>query len=161
MTKQLDLQTRIRDGFSKRLIHILKKHGYTSTRSHSGVSARAVAKAIGCSFTIARKYIAGQALPENKTMEKLSNWLNVDVWWLLHGNKDQSAIPYFDKDLLNDIFMESKDILINHQQNWGYIIKNIFEIYDSISELEGTTDNKKNSIKLMINFLNKSLLSVT
>ena len=160
MNKPIDLQPTIRDGFSKRLIIALKKNGHTSTRSHSGVSAKAIAKAIGCSFTIARKYIAGKSLPENKTMEKLSNWLNVDIWWLLYGNKEQTIKQHLDKDLLNDIFLEAKDLLINYQQKWEYIINNIFEIYDSISELEGTKENKKNSIKLMINFLTNSLETI-
>jgi len=91
-------------------------------------------------------------------MEKLSNWLNVDIWWLLHGNKDQNIVPYFDKSLLHDVFTESKDLLMNHPQHWDHILKSIFDIYDNISELEGTTDNKKNSIRLMINFLTNSII---
>lgn len=153
----LDLQTRIRDGFSKRLIYILKKRGYTSTKAYSGASAKAVAEALGCSFTMARKYLAGHSLPENKTMETLSNWLNVDVWWLLYGDKDSPSISTIDKDLLADIFKTSKHIFIQHQQNWDYIVDNLIKIYDSISELEGTKENKKNSIQLMLDFLTKSL----
>ncbi len=153
----IDLQTRIRDGFSKRLIYILKKRGHTSTKAHSGVSAKAVSEALGCSFTMARKYLAGQSLPENKTMEVLSNWLNVDVWWLLYGDKDSPAITTIDKGLLADILKASKHVLIQHQQNWDHIVDSILKIYDSISELEGTKENKKNSIQLMLDFLFKSL----
>ena len=153
----LDLQTRIRDGFSKRLIYILKKRGYTSTKAHSGASAKAVSEALGCSFTMARKYLAAHSLPENKTMETLSNWLKVDVWWLLYGDKDSPSISAIDQDLLADILKTSKHIFIQYQQNWDYIVDNIIKIYDSISELEGTKENKKNSIQLMLDFLTKSI----
>lgn len=157
----LDLQTRIRDGFSKRLIYILKKRGHTSTKAHSGASARAVSEALGCSFTMARKYLAGQSLPENKTMETLSNWLNVDVWWLLYGDKNSPDISTIDKDLLADVLKTSKHVFIQHQQNWDYIADNIIKIYDSISELDGSKENKKNSIQLMLDFLTKSLSTKT
>ena len=153
----IDLQTRIRDGFSKRLIYVLKKKGYTSTKAHSGVSAKAIAEALGCSFTMARKYLAGQSLPENKTMEILSNWLNVDIWWLLYGDKDSSNTSIIDKTLLAEILKTSKDVFIKHQNDWDYLVDNILKIYDSISELDGPPENKKNSIQLMLDFLNKSL----
>ncbi len=153
----MDLQTRIRDGFSKRLIYILKKKGHTSTKARNGASARAVANALGCSFTMARKYLAGQSLPENKTMQALSNWLNVDVWWLLYGDKDSPANSYMDKVLLADLLKISKEIFIQHPKDWDNIVDNILKIYDCVSELEGPQENKKNSIQLMLDFLTKSL----
>lgn len=153
----MDLQTRIRDGFSKRLIYILKKKGHTSTKAHNGASARAVANALGCSFTMARKYLAGQSLPENKTMQVLSNWLNVDVWWLLYGDKDSPANSCMDKVLLGDLLKTSKEIFIQHPKDWDNIVDNVLKIYDCVSELEGSPENKKNSIRLMLDFLAKSL----
>lgn len=153
----MDLQTRIRDGFSKRLIYILKKKGYTSTKSHNGASARAVANALGCSVTMARKYLAGQSLPENKTMQALSNWLNVDVWWLLYGDKDALTSSCIDKDLLAELLKVSKEIFIQHQKDWDNIVDNILKIYDCISELEEPLEHKRNSIQLMLEFLTKSL----
>lgn len=160
MNKPRDLHIKIREGFSKRLINTLKKRGYTSTKAYAGVSAKAISEALGCSFTIARKYLAGQTLPENKTMEKISNWLAVDSWWLLYGDKNQEHEETLDKELLNDILIQAKDILIEHQHNWEYIIKNIFNIYDSIYYLEGPLDNKKKSIQLMLEFFKNSLDAV-
>ena len=106
---------------------------------------------------MARKYLAGQSLPENKTMQALSNWLNVDVWWLLYGDKDSPANSYMDKVLLADLLKISKEIFIQHPKDWDNIVDNILKIYDCVSELEGPQENKKNSIQLMLDFLTKSL----
>lgn len=159
MPTKNDLHAKIREGFRKRLIYILKKRGYISTKAHSGVSAKAISNALGCSFTMARKYLSGQALPENKTMEKIASWLEIDTWWLLYGSKRQEHSEIFDKDLLQNILIEAKDIFINHQEKWEYIITNILNIYESVYLLEGSLDNKKNSITLMLEFFKKSLTS--
>lgn len=157
MKKPTDLQVRLREGFSKRLIHTLKEKGYTSSRAFNGASAKALAKALDCSVTMARRYLSAESLPENKTMEKLSDWLNVDVWWLLYGNKDQQRVFQFDKSLLKEILLQTKISLINFNQNWDYIIDNILDIYENIVELPGTIEEKKRSIILMLDFLKKSL----
>lgn len=157
MKKPTDLQAKLREGFSKRLIHTLKERGCTSSRAFSGASAQAVAEALGCSTTMARRYLSAESLPENKTMEKLSDWLKVDVWWLLYGNKEQKNIFQFDKPLLKEILLQTKASLINFGQNWDYIIDNILEIYENTSELPGSLEDKKNTITLMVDFFKKNL----
>ena len=152
LKKPTDLQARLREEFSKRLIHTLKERGYTSSRAYSGASAKALAEALDCSTTMARRYLSAESLPENKTMEKLSNWLKVDVWWLLYGNKEQKNIFQFDKPLFKEILLQTKTNLINANQNWDYIIDNILEIYENTSELPGSLEDKKSAIKLMIDF---------
>lgn len=157
MKKPTDLQARLREGFSKRLIHTLKEKGFTSSRALSGASAKALAKALGCSTTMARRYLSAESLPENKTMEKLSDWLKVDVWWLLYGNKDQKNVFQFDKPLLKEILLQTKANLNDFNQNWDFIIDNILDIYENTAELPGTIEEKKGSIKLMLDFLKKRL----
>lgn len=153
MKKPTDLQARLREGFSKRLIHILKAKGYTSSRAFSGASAKALAAALGCSITMARRYLSAESLPENKTMEKLSHWLQVDIWWLLYGNKEQSNVFQFDKALLKEILLQTRTVLIHNTQNWNTILDNILGVYENAAELPGTLAEKKETIKLMVNFL--------
>jgi hypothetical protein len=106
---------------------------------------------------MARRYLAAKSLPENKTMEKLSYWLKVDVWWLLYGNKEQISPVQFDKLLLKEIMRQANTSLINTNQNWDYFIDNILDIYENTVELPGTVEEKKESIKRMLDFLKKSL----
>ncbi len=153
MKKPTDLQARLRAGFSKRLIHILKAKGYTSSRAFSGASAKALASALGCSVTMARRYLSAESLPENKTMEKLSHWLQVDIWWLLYGHKEQSHAFEFDKVLFKEILLQTKSILIHNSQHWNRILDDILGIYENAAALPGTLAEKKETIKLMVNFL--------
>lgn len=157
MKKPTDLQARLREGFSKRLIYILKKKGFTSSRAFSGASAKMLAEALGCSRTMARRYLDAESLPENKTMEKLSNWLDVDIWWLLYGKKETSDIAPFDKPLLKEILCQAKSHLITNNQHWDCIIDNILEIHENAAELPGTLAEKQESIRLMLNFLKKTI----
>jgi hypothetical protein len=157
LKKPADLQARLREGFSKRLIHILKEKGYTSSRALSGANAKALAKALSCSTTMARRYLSAESLPENKTMEILSDWLKVDVWWLLYGHKEHENVFQFDKSLLKEILCQTKTSLINFNQNWDYIIDNILDIYENAAELPGTLEEKKQTIKIMLDFLKKNL----
>lgn len=156
LEKPLDLQLRLRAGFTQRLIHTLKQRGYISSRSANGVNARALAKALGCSLTMARRYLAQEALPENKTLEKLSHWLKVDVWWLLYGNKEKAEGSVFDKALLKEIFLQSKDLFIKFPQDWSGVLDEILKIYENTLELPGKTEEKIPSIKLLVAFLMKN-----
>lgn len=157
MSNSNDLQQRLREGFSKRLIETLKERGYISSRATHGVSVKLLADALGCSITMARRYIFGDSLPENKTMEKLSDWLKVDVWWLLYGNKNQKSDFQFDKALLKEILLQTQSLLLELPDYWGELIDDILEIYQNISELQGTKEGKNASIKLMVEFLKKTL----
>lgn len=156
LEKPLDLQLRLRAGFAQRLIYTLKQQGYVSSRSANGVSAQALAKALGCSLTMARRYLAQEALPENKTLEKLSHWLQVDVWWLLYGSKEKIDGSSFDKGLLKEIFLESKDLLISFPKDWLEILDEILNIYENTLELPGKTEEKIPSIKLLLAFLRQN-----
>jgi transcriptional regulator with XRE-family HTH domain len=155
LKKPTDLQARLREGFSKRLIYTLKAKGYTSSRAFSGASAKTLAAALGCSTTMARRYLSAESLPENKTMEKLSNWLQVDIWWLLYGNKEQSNLFQFDKALLKEILLQTSLILIHNHQNWSTMLDDILGIYENAAELPGTLAEKKETIQLMVDFLKK------
>lgn len=154
LKKPTDLQAILREGFSQRLIRTLKEKGYTSSRAFSGVNAKALAQALECSTTMARRYLSAESLPENKTMEKLSNWLQVDIWWLLYGDKEQKNVSQFDKQLLKEILLQTR---MHFNQNWDFIIDNILDIYENALDLPGTLEEKKDTIKLMVDFLKKSL----
>ena len=157
LSKPNDLQCRLREGFSKRLVETLRERGYISSRAAHGVSVKALADALGCSITMSRRYILGESLPENRTMEKLSDWLKVDVWWLLYGNKNQKSDAQFDKALLKEVLLQTQTLLAELPDHWDTLIDDILEIYQNISELQGTKEAKIASIKLMVDFLRKTL----
>lgn len=77
--------------FAARLRKAALDRGHTSARNSSGVDAGAVAKAAGCSYEMARRYLAGLAVPGEEVMLALARWLNVSAGWLAFGQPEGSA----------------------------------------------------------------------
>ena len=73
------------EGFASRLRVACTDRGHTSARNSSGVDVNAVAQNAGCSYEMARRYVAGLAVPSEDTARKLAAWLRVPVAWLVLG----------------------------------------------------------------------------
>jgi transcriptional regulator with XRE-family HTH domain len=82
----MERSTFIQD-FSQRLIKALQDKGYSSSRSKSGIEMSELAKIAGVSYSMARKYVLGVALPDYHLIPKIAHWLNVSPGWLLFGEE--------------------------------------------------------------------------
>lgn len=157
MTNPIDLQVALRRGFSKRLIERMRQLGYTSNKSISGVSANALVENLGCCLAMARRYIGGQSLPENKSLEKIANWLKCDSWWLLYGSKTKEPIlEVFDRELMQYILNKILKELIKKRQvdfKIESFTTEIVNIYENLSLLSGPKESKYRSADLMIDLI--------
>lgn len=77
--------------FSARLRRACQERGHTSARNQSGIDVSAVAAAGRCSYEMARRYVAGLAIPNDATMRLLAEWLRVPVGWLAFGDAGNST----------------------------------------------------------------------
>ena len=98
--------------FSRRLAHQILKEGHQLSRSRGGIDLNKLAKAAGCSYQMARKYILGQALPDYHIIPKVAKWLNVSPAWLLFGEKE-STIPELKTSSLIEIDIELLRYILN------------------------------------------------
>jgi len=71
--------------FSARLRRACQERRHPSTRNQWGIDVSAVAAAGQCSYEMARRYVAGLAIPGDTTMRLLADWLRVPVGWLAFG----------------------------------------------------------------------------
>ncbi|MFC3909315.1 helix-turn-helix domain-containing protein [Legionella dresdenensis] len=105
-------------GFSQRLIMLMKKANLISSASKAGVKISTLAEVCGCSHQMARRYVLGEALPEIDVTYKIANWLKVSPGWLLFGeetkipsNITQENIIQIESDLFEYILMKSTLLL--------------------------------------------------
>jgi transcriptional regulator with XRE-family HTH domain len=77
--------------FSTRLRLACQERGHTSARNSSGIDVSAVAKNTHCSYEMARRYVAGLALPGEDTMRAMAEWLRVPLAWLAFGERAASS----------------------------------------------------------------------
>jgi len=73
------------EAFASRLRAACQDRGHVSARNSSGVDVNAVAQNAGCSYEMARRYVAGLAVPGEDTMRQIAAWLRVPVAWLALG----------------------------------------------------------------------------
>lgn len=78
--------------FGGRLRDAATRLGFTSGRSKSGVDVVELARVIGSSYEMARRYAEGVAMPKWETARLIAEWLKVDVTWLMHGEAKQPRI---------------------------------------------------------------------
>ena len=83
-------RTKFMQQFASRLTKIVQDKGYGSIRSKAGIDINRLAKALGCSYQMARKYALGQAMPEIHQIIQIANWLNINPGALL---LDEEAYP--------------------------------------------------------------------
>lgn len=78
-------------GFADRLVAAMKAKGMTSNRTRSGVDVNALAKAVGVSYEMARRYVEGKANPKPDVVSQLAQWLGMRSSELLYGESGASA----------------------------------------------------------------------
>lgn len=64
----------------------MKARGYVSETAHSGVDVSALAKAVGISYEMARRYAEGSALPRPEKLAAIATWLGVPPAQLAWGD---------------------------------------------------------------------------
>ena len=80
------MATTAKQAFAHRLAETLRAQGHTSKRAAiSGVDVAPLAKAAGVSREMARRYIAGAAMPGINRLQKIAGWLGVRLTWLRDG----------------------------------------------------------------------------
>ena len=158
-----DYQQIFRTCFATRLVTKLREKGFISRRGTNGVNGKKLADAIGVSVPMARRYINGQSIPENPTLQKISNWLSVEPCWLLYGDShaDCSPLRTIDIELFKEIFEQMFPLLCNSSLTKNQYISLItagLEIYCNISVMDNSADKPKNkAVSLMVDFLKKNL----
>ena len=158
-----DYQQIFRTCFATRLINKLREKGFISRRGTNGVNGKRLADAIGVSLPMARRYINAQSIPENTTLQKISNWLSVDPCWLLYGDSDVtcSTTKTMDKELIKEIFEQMFPILCNSnltKNQYLSLIASALEIYCNVSVMDDNPDKPKSkAVALMIDFLKRNI----
>ena len=72
--------------FAVRLTGLMLDKGFTSERAaRSGVDVSVVARLLGVTFEMARRYCDGTSMPGPEKLKKLAGWLGVRVAWLQYG----------------------------------------------------------------------------
>lgn len=79
--------------FAARLQQVCQDRGHVSRRNASGVDVSAVATNGGVSYEMARRYLAGLAVPNDEAMRQLADWLRVPMGWLAFGEAGPSPKP--------------------------------------------------------------------
>jgi len=90
------------EGVAARLRKACQRAGHTSARNKSGVDVSAVAKAAGCSYEMARRYVDGLASPSPEVMRALANWLRIPLAWLAYGEGDGATASAVDSRMLQE-----------------------------------------------------------
>lgn len=162
MASTPDYQQLFRTCFATRLTSKLREMGLVSRRGTNGVNGQKLANAIGVSLPMARRYINGQSIPENSTLQKISNWLDVDPCWLLYGENNVTCTPHkpIDKELFKEIFEQMYPILCKPdltKEQYISLIMACLEIYGNITSMEKADKPKSKAIALMVDFLKKNL----
>jgi transcriptional regulator with XRE-family HTH domain len=157
-----DYQQIFRTSFATRLINKLREKGFISRRGTNGVNGKQLATAAGVSLPMARRYINAQSIPENSTLQKISNWLNVDPFWLLYGenNISHDKSHLLNKELFKEIFEQMFPLLCNTnitKEQYTALITACLDIYSNISTIDGTDKPKSNAISLMVDFIKKNI----
>lgn len=148
--------------FATRLVSKLREKGFISRRGTNGVNGKQLAVAAGVSLPMARRYINAQSIPENVTLQKISNWLNVDPFWLLHGDNNTAAEKHIpiNKELFIEIFNQMFPLLCNTpitKEQFTALITACLDIYSNVSSIDNADKPKRNAIALMVDFIKKNI----
>lgn len=87
----METRKKLTRDFSVRLVEALKKRGYASSVAASGVKTKEMAKRLGCSIQMARRYVMGEALPELAALLVLAKWLEMSPAYLLFGSEGSAT----------------------------------------------------------------------
>ncbi len=138
--------------FSQRLIQSMKKQGYGSSRSPSGICMRKLADLANASEQICRRYIRGEALPDYARILRLSSHLNVPAGWLLFGHSHQVAPlnSQTNEDLLRHILQKSFVLYSAKTSRHEEYADFVLELLRQIQTIETSYENQLKIIDMAI-----------
>lgn len=140
--------------FALRLRDAMQQAGYNSHRSISGVDVDKLAEITSYSIQICRKYLRGDAIPDNIKLIEIAKKLNVSPGWLLFGesnfdsNNSQEMVT-ISKNLLEDILTNSQ-ALYNAATDPKDLSKFILELIADVSQINATEEQSLKIINLAI-----------
>ena len=140
--------------FSNRLIETMKKKGYITTRSPSGICITTLARLADVSEQICRRYIRGDALPDYETANNIALHLNVSPGWLLFGEVEknlQKPIKFIEDEVLHYILKKSYFLYQHKNETQNDYADFILKLIQEIREIDTSIDNLKKIIDLTIN----------
>jgi len=140
--------------FALRLRDAMLKAGFNSHRSVSGVDVEKLAEITGYSIQICRKYLRGDATPDNVKLIEIAKKLNVSPGWLLFGesNFDSQSNPNklsISKKLLQYILTEAQ-ALYNASANRTDLPDFILELIADIGQINATEEQSIKIIDLAV-----------
>lgn len=143
----------LQKSFSQRLNSLLVERGYAKS-TQAGVSATPIAKAIGCSQQMARKYTLGECFPECVNVMKLAEWLGVDPGWLIFGtnrNSEQGDTS-INITALKLILEHSQELINDPNQEYDYDRFANFQsdLIENISKIDVDEQSVKNIVRASI-----------
>ncbi len=77
--------------FAERLVAAMRAKGLISSRSRSGVDVSALAKAVGVSYEMARRYVEGTANPRPDVVNQIAQWLGMTPSSLVYDKSEGSG----------------------------------------------------------------------
>ena len=78
--------------FGERLRTAMHAKGKTSARNRSGVDVAALAKGVGVSYEMARRYAEGAAIPRPDVLNQIAAWLSVPAEALAWGTVREGEV---------------------------------------------------------------------
>lgn len=161
MPEPLDYRQQFKSLFATRLISQLRARGFVSRLGIGTANGKQLAKAIGVSLPMARRYINAKSIPENKTLQKMARWLDVDPNWLLYGDDPKICSHHkdIDREFFKGVFERLFPLLCNAnltKEKYITIIMGGLDIYCHVLAM-AQDEPKDRAISLMVDFLKKNL----
>lgn len=139
--------------FAMRLIQTLKDSGYIASRSPHGICVKTLAKFIGASEQICRRYLRGDALPDYEKIKKLANHLQICPGWLLFGKENCTTLMRneIDEVLLHYILKQSHHLYPVSQDNNDDYADFVLSLIKEVRAIDTSENNLLKIIDLAIN----------
>ena len=146
--------------FARRLIIVMQKAGFMSSRAKAGVTVSKLAEISGCSIQMARRYALGEALPDINTTYNIAKWLCVSPGWLLFGeeieapnNISQKSLIKIEPGLLEYILIKSA-VLFDITKDRKELARFVIDIINEVTHIEA---DKKAILKIIDISINSAI----
>jgi len=144
--------------FGERLTKTLVNIGYGSATSKIGVQATPLAKHLGMSVQMVRKYITGDSIPDPSIVMLIADFAKVSPCWLLFGDdcdKSNYKVQHspLDRKLWEAILSKIHPHLASPdlpQEKLNDYLCFAMDIYENIYHLDISFEDRMNMLELMI-----------
>lgn len=135
--------------FAQRLIESMLNNGHISSRAPSQICIKTLAKLLGVSEQICRRYVRGDALPDYDKIIKISQQLSVSPGWLLFGEPTQNKEEKIDDELLHFLLMKSF-LLYQNEPDANDYANFVLKLLSEIRDITTSKDNLQKIIELAV-----------